>query len=84
MNTKLTLTIEDRVIAKAKKYAKTRGRSLSSIVETYLEALTLEDDPTKNKPTPIVDSLRGSFKIPEGKDYKELLTEALMEKYMGR
>ena len=39
MNTKLTLTLEKDVIEKAKRYAKDSGRSLSAIVESYLEKL---------------------------------------------
>jgi hypothetical protein len=37
MNTKLTLTIEKNVIEKAKRYAKQNSRSLSDIIEKYLE-----------------------------------------------
>ena len=40
MNTKLTLTIEESVIAKAKKYAKDKYRSLTDIIENYLKVLT--------------------------------------------
>ena len=39
MTTKLTLTIDDSVIAIAKKYAKQNGKSLSDIVENYLMSL---------------------------------------------
>ncbi len=39
MNTKLTLTIEKTLIAKAKQYAKGKGRSLSDIVENYLKVI---------------------------------------------
>ena len=39
MNTKLTLSIEERVIQQAKEYAKKNGRSLSNIVEEYLKSL---------------------------------------------
>jgi len=42
MNTKLTLTIEQTVIEKAKKYAKDSERSLSNLIENYLKALTTE------------------------------------------
>ena len=44
MNTKLTLTIEQTVIEKAKKYAKDKERSLSNLIENYLKALTKEND----------------------------------------
>ena len=46
MNTKLTLTIEQDVIEKAKKYAKDKERSLSSLIENYLKALTNESNST--------------------------------------
>ena len=42
MTTKLTLTVDDSVIKKAKSYAKNTGRSLSELIENYLETLTEE------------------------------------------
>ena len=42
MNTKLTLSIEQSLIEKAKRYAKGKGRSLSDIVENYLKIITRE------------------------------------------
>ena len=81
MNTKLTLTIEQSVIEKAKKYAKKKGRSLSDIVENYLKAVTAEQSKDEDV-TPIVNSLRGSFKAPKSFDYKKELSDALYKKYM--
>ena len=43
MTTKLTLTIDDSVIALAKKYARKQGKSLSDIVEKYLMSLTSKE-----------------------------------------
>ncbi|HEV7382270.1 MAG TPA: DUF6364 family protein [Dyadobacter sp.] len=43
MNTKLTLTIEQSIIEKAKKYAKKTDTSLSSLIENYLKALTSDE-----------------------------------------
>ena len=40
MNSKLTLTVEKSVIEKAKKYARSKGRSLSDIIENYLKSIT--------------------------------------------
>lgn len=83
MNTKLTLTIEQSVIEKAKRYAKERERSLSDIIENYLKIITNEsavDDEIET--TPIVRSLRGSFNAPESFDYKKELTKGLSEKYL--
>ena len=81
MNTKLTLTIEQALIQKAKEYAKSKGRSLSDMVENYFKAIIKEDD-VVTESTPIADSLRGSFKAPDDFDYKEELTKALKSKYL--
>ena len=82
MSTKLTLTIEKSVIEKAKKYARTRERSLSDLIENYLKALTKEDPINKEELTPTVKSLKGSFKMPKDFDYKKELSERLSEKYL--
>ena len=82
MNTKLTLTIEQTTIEKAKKYANSKGRSLSDIVENYLKAITKEDDDESIELTPIVQSLKGTFKAPKNIDYKEELSKRLTEKYL--
>jgi len=82
MSTKLTLTVEKAVIVKAKEYAKQKGRSLSEIIENYLKAITTEDHNESIETSPIVKSLRGSFKMPKDFDYREELTKALSEKYL--
>ena len=82
MNTKLTLTIEQSIIEKAKSYAKGKGRSLSDIIENYLKAITMEQRAIEDS-SPLVDSLRGSFKAPENFDYKKELSQGLSEKYMA-
>jgi hypothetical protein len=82
MNTKLTLTIEQSLIDKAKRYAKGKGRSLSDIVENYLKVIIKEDNVKVIDSTPIASSLRGSFKAPENFDYKKELSKGLSQKYL--
>ncbi|MDP3432195.1 MAG: DUF6364 family protein [Bacteroidota bacterium] len=82
MNTKLTLTIEQSIIEKAKKYANVKGRSLSNIVENYLKAIKKEDNIESTDLTPIVKSLKGTFKAPKNIDYKKELPKRLTEKYL--
>jgi hypothetical protein len=82
MNTKLTLTIEQTIIEKAKKYANNKGRSLSDIIENYLKAITREENVENIELTPIVKSLKGSFKAPQDFDYKKALSKKLTEKYL--
>lgn len=81
MKTRVTLTIEQKIIGKAKIYAKANGRSLSGIIENYLEAITSNTNNTVFNETPIVQSLKGSFKAPAEFDYKNELTKALNERY---
>lgn len=84
MNTKLTLTIEQEIIKKAKEYAKDKNRSLSDIIENYLKILTKEEKIERDKKlNPVVKSLKGSFKIPKkDMDYKKELRKRLEEKYL--
>ncbi len=82
MNTKLTLTIEQTIIERAKKYAKQKGRSLSDIIENYLKVITKEETETNIEITPLTKSLRGSFKAPVDFDYKKELSKGLSEKYL--
>ncbi|MCH7613203.1 MAG: hypothetical protein IIB45_07585 [Candidatus Marinimicrobia bacterium] len=82
MNTKLTLTIKQSIIDKAKSYSKSQGRSLSNIVENYLKAITTEYSDTEIEITPITKALKGSFKAPSGFDYKKELSKSLSKKHL--
>jgi len=82
MNTKLTLTIEQTVIDKAKRYAKRKGNSLSDIIENYLKVITNDSAKSEIEITPTVKSMRGSFKAPSELNYKKELTKSLSKKYL--
>ena len=83
MNTKLTLTIEQEIIEKAKKYAKSKGRSLSDLVENYFKTI-VDTDPQKYKNQgSIAASLLGTFKEPENFDYKKDLQNFIAEKHLN-
>ena len=85
MNTKLTLSIEEQVIERAKEYAKKQGRSLSNIVEEYLKSIAKQKkSKVINKLDQLVEELCGSVKIPENKSYDEILEESIIEKYSKR
>jgi hypothetical protein len=80
MTTKLTLTVDDAVISVAKKYAKRKGESLSSIVENYLKSLTAKES-KDYAISPKILKLKGSIQLPEDFDYKTELKAALKSKY---
>jgi uncharacterized protein DUF6364 len=80
MTTKLTLTIEGKVIASAKKYSKKRGKSLSHLVENYLKSIS-EKEENETAISPKVLKLMGAVKLPEDFNYKKEISNALTKKY---
>ena len=84
MDAKLTLNMDREIAGKAKKYAKSKGRSLSDLVEDYLRFLTSQMEPDQFIISPRVKSLLGSIKVPEGFDYKKELSERLNEKFLRK
>ena len=80
MTTKLTLSIDKKVIARSKKYAAAQNRSLSDLVESYLRSLT-QDTESSSLITDKVKRLQGSFKAPPGFDYKKILQQEILRKH---
>lgn len=81
MTTKLTLTLDDRVIEGAKRYARAKGRSVSELVESYFKSLIELNSEPSEELTPSVKSLMGSFKAPANFDYKKILKEEKQRKF---
>jgi hypothetical protein len=81
MTTKLTLTLDDKVIQGAKRYARAKGRSVSELVESYFKSLTEPDREPASELTPAVKSLMGSFRAPTNFDYKKILKEEKRRKF---
>ena len=61
MQTKLTLRLDDELIAAAKEHAKGAGKSLSQMVAEYFEAIMSVKGEPADVP-PVVASLRGCIK----------------------
>lgn len=72
MKTKLTLTIEEDIIRKAKVYAKGTDRSLSTLIENHLRAI-VDEDIDKTKLSSQLKKLVGSVKLPNDFDEKTAL-----------
>jgi hypothetical protein len=83
---KLTLSINQAIIDEAKEYARSNGKSLSRIIEEYLKSLSKPEKSKKSRPpSKLVMELKGSVKMPkEFTSYKELLQDALVEKYLKK
>lgn len=81
MDTKLTLKLDERVIEKAKIYAKNQQTSLSRLIENYLFALTKEQQVEDENITPLVKSLSGIVDLAEDEKHKSDYAEYLTKKY---
>ena len=80
MTTKLTLTIDEKVISDAKKYAQKKGKSLSHLVENYLKSISVKETGAPVI-SPKVSNLMGIIKLPDNFNYKTELTNALSKKH---
>jgi formiminotetrahydrofolate cyclodeaminase len=80
MNSKLTLTVEKKVIEKAKLYAKKTGRSLSELIENYLENIT--QDYSDEEISPKLQKLIGSVQLPPDFDEEKELRSVLEQKHL--
>jgi hypothetical protein len=67
---KLTLSVDNGVVSRAKQYAKRRGVSVSEMVETYLAAVA---EPPSPGAAPILRSVRGVLKGAEIGEYRKHL-----------
>ena len=82
MITKLTLTLEEDTIKRAKEFAKESGKSLSALVESYFSFLTKSREAEGiNNLTEKVNALYGSVSVPDDFDYKIELEKAINEKH---
>jgi hypothetical protein len=81
MITKLTLTIEKDIIVRAKQYAKQTGRSLSDLVESYLEQVTRNDSQAATI-SPKLKKIVGAVKLPKHFDEKKALKNYYEKKHV--
>ena len=80
MTTKLTLTVEKSIIERAKIYAKNTGRSLSELIENYLETIT--EDNSNQKLSPKLKKIIGAVTLPKDFDEEKELRSYLEKKHL--
>ena len=81
MTTKLTLSVDKRVVQKAKRYARTRKKSLSEIVATYLDYISSQPAEYQDIDPEVLEASGHILpeRIPDLKDPK---FQYLKEKYL--
>jgi hypothetical protein len=82
MATKLTLTLDNKIIEKAKIYAEKNKISLSKLVEFYFRSLSSTPKNKLENVPPITKELSGIARIKTAKSDKELLKEALNRRFL--
>ena len=79
MTTKLTLSIDEEKVRKIKRISKKRGRSVSKLVEDFIDKIDKDDTSEKLD----IMKLKGAFgKVPKNFDWKKERTEYLIKKYV--
>ena len=84
MDAKVTLKLDKKIVEEAKKYASSKNRSLSAIVEAYLKDLVTQKEPEKFeevKISPFIKSMTYGKGLPADLDYKAEYGQHLKEKH---
>lgn len=80
---KLTLSADDEVIAQAKGIAAREGTSVSALFARFIRSIARrgKSAPSNVPPGSIAARAGGFIALPRGKTPRDVLTEALMDKY---
>ncbi len=78
--TKLTLSVEEEVVEKAKRIAEANKTSVSAMFSQFVQSIG-GNRAGRPKIGPLTRKATGVAKLPPDKDYKDVLTDALIEKY---
>jgi hypothetical protein len=70
---KLTLSVDEAVVKRAKRYAARRGVSVSQLVEQYLELVSRPPAPRAADTPPVLQMLRGAGRGAALDDYRRYL-----------
>jgi hypothetical protein len=60
--TKLTLSVDEKIVERAKRYAARQGTSVSRLVQTYLDLVSRASIAQESSLPPVTRRLRGALK----------------------
>lgn len=84
MTTKLTLSIDEEIVKKAKRISQFRGKSVSKIIEEYIISLPEKEPKKTSSIREISNMLKDGTSIPEDVNYKEFIREKRYEDYEAK
>ncbi len=77
---KLTLSVDQKTVSKAKELAHDYGISVSGLFSQFIQSLSAKS-PNSIRPGRIARQASGLVKMPPGQDDKTVLADALADKY---
>lgn len=80
MTRKLTLSISEKTVLKARRLSRRRGKSISRIVEEYLNSLAEKEDQQESAVDKIKKIMKGKI-TNKDLDWKKVKEEHLSKKY---
>ena len=85
MTTKLTLSINEETVQRAKRISRKRGKSISKMVEEFLDSIS-EKEEQKESPidhiNKIMSKYEGKIQLPPNVNYKKRIMQWRYEDYM--
>lgn len=78
---KLTLSMEERDIAAARRLARKHGTSISGMFARLVRAMSRRDRREDDDLPPLTRKALGMIRLPKGKTDRELVEEALLDKH---
>ena len=81
MAAKLTLSINEEIIKKAKRISQFRGKSVSKMIEEYISSLPEREVKKTTSIREISNKLKEGITIPENISYKEFIRENRYQDY---
>ena len=78
--TKLTLSVDEDIMRKAKEIAGANRTSVSAMFSQFVRSMAAKRSGPPQL-APLTRKLSGVLRMPAGKDDKEALAEAMMERY---
>ena len=84
MATKLTLSVNEETVQRAKRISKKRGKSVSKIFEEFINSLP-EKEPEKTfSIREMSNRLKEEITVPENVDYREFIRENRYQDYLKK
>jgi hypothetical protein len=80
MTAKLTLSINEKTIEKAKRISRKRGKSISKMVEEYLDSISEKEEKKESAVDKIREIMKGKITSPE-LNWKKVKEERISKKY---